>query len=233
MISEIKPESKEGEELPPKLSSGKTVASLGRVEKMERMEKIRAYFDQTAILFNELKREDSFRKELAAIQAEEQKVLKSPSGKALIDLIQRYNAIGRIEDTVRMMRMAEDYREQHPGEPGDVQGSLLSGAVTSMMLVEVLQLLNRADKTGELVMESEGSKFQIYLQKGRIVHALSTSFLPGEESFYMAIRLQKGSYRFLEMSEMNMEATIEAKFDHLIMEAVRLMDESAAEGEAS
>jgi hypothetical protein len=102
---------------------------------------------------------------------------------------------------------------------------LFTGINSHSMIVEVMQMLHRLRKTGKMTLQSEDHTFNVYFERGRVVHADSTRFMRGEPSFQMSIRMSMGTYQFFELQELGVDQTINGNTDHLIMEAVRLMDE--------
>ncbi len=212
--------------LPPVLAEQRQ--ALGQVERIERVEKIRRFLSRTTLIFNELKKQQASRSQLHEIQELEKKVAMAPTVKDFISLAHRYSALGFNQDADRMLELAEKCQAQNSSGTGPASDSLLSGAIAPLMLIEVLQLLSRTNKSGELVLESPDGSFHIFLDRGQIVNASSDRYEPGLSAFYMGVRVTQGSYRFILQPDLHVEHLIEDRTENLIMEAARLMDESSS-----
>jgi chemotaxis signal transduction protein len=177
-----------------------------------------------------MEKQKSLVEQLQELREAERKLAQTPSVKGYLDLADRYTAFGLPKDTERLMLLAERL-EAGGGTSSGAEDSLMSGAVNPMMLVEVLQILSRTSRTGDLVLESADQTFHIYFDKGQIISATSTTHEEGLPSFNMAIRMAGGMYRFTEKEDLQIPRIIKLGSDHLIMEAVRLMDESSKPSE--
>lgn len=150
----------------------------------------------------------------------------NPTVNGCLDLADRYSELGMTKDAQRLIQVAELLEKDSSRDVKTAPDNLLTGAITPLMIIEVLQILSRTQKSGELVLESTEQTFHIFFDQGQIINAHSTSDMPGFASFLMAVRITDGNYRFIENNDIQVERLIENKTDHLIMEAVRLMDES-------
>lgn len=97
------------------------------------------------------------------------------------------------------------------------------GALKELPLPDIIQLVSVSGKTGMFVLESGGSRGQIYLQEGQIVHARSGD-LVGEEAVYELAIWQEGDFVFTPGEEAP-EKTIQKSNTNLLMEAARRIDE--------
>lgn len=206
---------------------GENHASVSQVVRIERLEKIRRYMTRTAMIFSEMKKQQASLSQLHEIHELEKKLSQSPTVKDYISLAHRYSALGFNADADRMLELAEKCQVETSPHPDQLQENLISGAIAPLMLIEVLQLLSRTNRTGELVLDTPQGAYYIYLDRGQIVNATSATHEPGLASFYMGVRAARGTYRFITLPEMNVEHLIEDRTEHLIMEAARLMDESS------
>ncbi len=162
----------------------------------------------------------------------EEQLSLNPTVDGCLELADRYAELGMAKDAQRLIQVAELLEKDSVQTGNTTSDSLLSGSINPLMIIEVLQILARTRKSGELVLESTGQTFRIFFDRGQIINAHSTSEMPGITSFLMAIRIAEGTYRFRENNEIQIERLIEDKTDHLIMEAARLMDESTGESAA-
>jgi hypothetical protein len=97
------------------------------------------------------------------------------------------------------------------------------GSLRELHLPDVIQLVAVSGKTGAFQLLRGREEGLIYLEGGRIVHALLGS-LQGEEAVYSLATWDEGSFRFLPGEEPP-ERTVTKNNTNLLMEAARRMDE--------
>jgi len=102
----------------------------------------------------------------------------------------------------------------------DFQGSL-----TEFQLPDIAQFLSGARKTGALRLVEGKEKGEIFLEKGRIVHA-ELGELSGEEAVYELVLWNQGEFLF-EPGVTTDKKTVNKGNTNLMMEAARRRDEWA------
>ncbi len=102
----------------------------------------------------------------------------------------------------------------------------LTGRIENIPLSDVIQILTLNRKGGILkIKKDSGEKGEIYIKDDKIINAV-TDDLIGEKALYKIIIWMKGQFEF-EPCEVNIEPTINKGTMALIMEAMRLADESS------
>jgi len=100
---------------------------------------------------------------------------------------------------------------------------LMKGELTPGLLADLVQLFAQNSETGRLVIESGTTKSDIYFRNGMIVDAESGS-LAGEKAFFHAVLIRDGKFSY-QRGVVPPQARILRSAQHLIMEALRLLDE--------
>jgi hypothetical protein len=97
------------------------------------------------------------------------------------------------------------------------------GSLDDFHLPDIIQFLSGAGKTGVLRIASEHQEGAIYLQSGRITHAVSEE-LQGEEAVYALFLFNTGRFDF-DPDVTTEAATVSRSNTNLLMEAARRKDE--------
>jgi len=97
------------------------------------------------------------------------------------------------------------------------------GSLKELHLPDVIQLVSVSGKSGVFVLSYEGEDGLIYLENGRIVHAVLGE-IQGEEAVYTLATWGDGSFRFYPEEE-SPAHTITKSNTNLLMEAARRLDE--------
>jgi hypothetical protein len=97
------------------------------------------------------------------------------------------------------------------------------GSLKELHLPDVIQLVAVSGKSGCFRLSKDGAEGAIYLESGRIVHAVFGR-LSGEEAVYSLATWTEGSFRFVPGEEAPAK-TISKSNTNLLMEAARRMDE--------
>jgi hypothetical protein len=97
------------------------------------------------------------------------------------------------------------------------------GSLDEFHLPDIIQFLSGAGKTGVLRLVSDRQEGDIYLQKGRITHAVSAD-LEGEEAVYTLFLINEGRFDF-EPDVATEMSTVSKSTTNLLMEAARRKDE--------
>lgn len=97
------------------------------------------------------------------------------------------------------------------------------GSLKELHLPDVIQLVSVSGKTGAFHLHKGDDDGIIWLQAGRIVHAV-TAELSGEEAVYTLATWNDGTFRFAQ-DEASPTQTITKNNTNLLMEAARRLDE--------
>lgn len=101
----------------------------------------------------------------------------------------------------------------------------ISGSLSDVSLLELLQLMSWGRKTGVATVFWRGTSGRIFVQEGKVVHAT----FAGESGEAAALRLlarEGGSFTW-EAGPAACPTTISSSTQNLLLEAARLMDEGA------
>jgi hypothetical protein len=106
----------------------------------------------------------------------------------------------------------------------------ISGSLSDVTLVELLQLMHWGRKTGVVTVFWRGNSGRIFVQEGQVVHAAFGSD-HGEAAAYRLLSREGGSFTW-ESGPAACPTTIETATQNLLLEAARLMDEGDEAAEA-
>ncbi|MEW5978559.1 MAG: tetratricopeptide repeat protein [Acidobacteriota bacterium] len=102
--------------------------------------------------------------------------------------------------------------------------SALKGDLSEIGLLDVIQILDNAQKSGRLVINSEGREGTIFFNSGRIVNA---HFLgkQAEPAMYELVAVKGGDFEYLPVNE-PFAVVINNSNTNLLLEGLRLLDEA-------
>lgn len=110
-----------------------------------------------------------------------------------------------------------------PGRDGrKVRGVV--GSLEQMSVADIVQILHRGHKSGELHVSSDGNEGTILFEGGAIVHAAFRG-LRGEEAFYLLVGLTAGQFS-IDPDVAPSERTITNSAEMLLLEGMRRLDEA-------
>lgn len=127
------------------------------------------------------------------------------------------DAAARIKKVVDKIALEKMAREA-PGE------SVLRGNLAQMNVMDLLQSLDMGHKTCSLVLTNNGDKCQMFFADGQINHA-AYGDLKGDEAVYKVLLWTGGSFE-IDFSGSSGEQTITRSTQGLLLEGLRLLDES-------
>jgi hypothetical protein len=115
-----------------------------------------------------------------------------------------------------------------PGAPatdGPDARVLMKGELQPGLLSDIIQLFAQNSETGRLYIEGVDRVASIYLTDGAIVNAQCDD-VEGERAFFEAMNISKGRFSY-QRGVRATDIRINRTAQHLIMEALRLIDEQA------
>ncbi len=127
---------------------------------------------------------------------------------------------------LELIRLVRRILEEQKAKEEPPQG--FAGTIAVSMLADIVQLHSLAGSSGALVVETPHAKGKIFFVKGRILHAEDGFFL-GREAFNHILSWKSGRFSFLR--ELPPQETIQVPTSELLIDALRLSDESQKEDE--
>jgi len=118
--------------------------------------------------------------------------------------------------------------------PANEETVSLRGDLSEIGLLDVIQILDNAQKSGKLMIKSEGNPGTIFFNSGRIVNATYQD-KTGEPAMYALVAVKGGSFDY-QPSSVPFDVVINNSNTNLLLEGLRLLDEAnrdQSEGEAA
>ena len=100
----------------------------------------------------------------------------------------------------------------------------LKGDLSEIGLLDVIQVLDNCQKTGKLLVSSEGQAGTILFNSGRIVNAIYRE-KAGEQAMYALVAVKGGTFEY-EPSATVFDVVIHNSNTNLLLEGLRLLDEA-------
>jgi hypothetical protein len=135
------------------------------------------------------------------------------------------SSAGRAPDVVKP---PEILTAQTGGEKED--SAALRGDLSEIGLLDIIQILDNAQKNGKLSIDSEGHPGAIFFNSGRIVNAVYQDKV-GEPAMFALIAVKGGSFEFKPASY-EFDVVINNSNTNLLLEGLRLLDEANRDHEA-
>src|SRR3984893_13806401 len=133
------------------------------------------------------------------------------------------DATRRIKRTVD--RIALEKMAKTAPKDGVVQGSL-----SQMNVIDLMQSLEMGRKSCQLSLSNESDKCEVFFAEGQVRHA-TYGKLVGDEAVFKVLRWTGGNFQ-LDFEGKTDKETTQLNTQGLLMEGLRLLDESAREGGA-
>jgi len=114
-----------------------------------------------------------------------------------------------------------------PQAPAAVTASravALRGDLSEIGLLDVIQILDNCQKTGQLQVSSEGQAGTIFFNLGRIVNAIYQE-KAGEQAMYALVAVKGGAFEY-QPSATAFDVVIHNSNTNLLLEGLRLLDEA-------
>lgn len=100
----------------------------------------------------------------------------------------------------------------------------LKGDLSEIGLLDVIQILDNCQKTGKLLVSSEGQAGTIFFNGGRIVNAIYQE-KAGEQAMYALVAVKGGTFEY-QPSTTLFDIVIHNSNTNLLLEGLRLLDEA-------
>jgi DNA-binding response OmpR family regulator len=109
--------------------------------------------------------------------------------------------------------------------------STLNGSLAQMNVIDLLQSLELGRKTCALNLTNDSDRCDLYVSEGQINHAVYGS-LVGDEAVYKVLLWTGGNFK-IDFSGGSPEHSITLSTQGLLMEGLRMLDESNRDGETA
>jgi CheY-like chemotaxis protein len=131
------------------------------------------------------------------------------------------DAIRRIKRTID--RIALEKMAKTAPKDGVVRGSL-----AQMNVIDLMQSLEMGRKSCQLSLSNEGDQCEVFFAEGQVKHA-TYGALVGDEAVFKVLRWTGGNFQ-LDFEGKTEKETTQLNTQGLLMEGLRLLDESSREG---
>ncbi|MFZ0955013.1 MAG: response regulator, partial [Candidatus Sulfotelmatobacter sp.] len=126
--------------------------------------------------------------------------------------------IKRMIDRIALEKMAKT-------APSD---GVVRGNLAQMNVIDLMQSLEMGRKSCQLTLTKEGDKCEVFFVEGQVKHA-TYGALVGDEAVFKVLRWTGGSFE-LDFEGKTAKETTQLNTQGLLMEGLRLLDESARDG---
>ena len=126
--------------------------------------------------------------------------------------------IKRMIDRIALEKMAKT-------APSD---GVVRGNLAQMNVIDLMQSLEMGRKSCQLTLTKEGDKCEVFFVEGQVKHA-TYGALVGDEAVFKVLRWTGGNFE-LDFEGKTDKETTQLNTQGLLMEGLRLLDESAREG---
>ena len=126
--------------------------------------------------------------------------------------------IKRLIDRIALEKMAKT-------APSD---GVVRGNLSQMNVIDLMQSLEMGRKSCQLSLSNEGDKCEVFFVEGQVKHATYGS-LVGDEAVFKVLRWTGGNFQLNFEGKTDQETT-KLNTQGLLMEGLRLLDESSREG---
>lgn len=109
------------------------------------------------------------------------------------------------------------------------RGGVMNGRIDEVSIPDLLQLFHASQKTGMLLVSSEGREGRIYLRQGKVYYAVidERHDLGPEKSFHRIVTWSTGTFELDRPETTEFLVELEDSTESLLMEAMRQLDEMA------
>src|SRR5215467_1758153 len=126
--------------------------------------------------------------------------------------------IKRMIDRIALEKMAKT-------APSD---GVVRGSLSQMNVIDLMQSLEMGRKSCRLSLSNEGEKCEVFFVEGQVKHATYGS-LVGDEAVFKVLRWTGGNFQ-LDFEGKTDKETTQLNTQGLLMEGLRLLDESSRDG---
>jgi CheY-like chemotaxis protein len=131
------------------------------------------------------------------------------------------------EATRRIKRMIDRIALEKMAKTAPSDG-VVRGSLAQMNVIDLMQSLEMGRKSCQLTLTNEGEKCEVFFVEGQVKHATYGS-LVGDEAVFKVLRWTGGNFE-LNFEGKTDQQTTQLNTQGLLMEGLRLLDESQREG---
>ncbi|MHB8539850.1 MAG: response regulator [Candidatus Acidiferrales bacterium] len=132
-----------------------------------------------------------------------------------------------VHELVRRAKKVIDRLQLEKLQKSSARPGVIQGRLEEMSMLDLMQSIEMGQKTCKLTVRNGGNTCQIYFSAGQCQDAKSGK-LEGESAVYEAVRWSAGEFE-IDFNAAPLRTTIERSTTGLLMEALRLIDESQQE----
>jgi len=129
--------------------------------------------------------------------------------------------IKRVIDKIALEKMAKE-------RPAD---GIVRGNLSQMNVIDLVQSLEMGRKSCALTLTNENDKCEMYFSEGQVTHA-AYGDLVGDEAVFKVLRWTGGNFQ-IDFEGKTTQQTTQLNTQGLLMEGLRLLDESKRDGGGS
>jgi CheY-like chemotaxis protein len=132
-----------------------------------------------------------------------------------------------VRELVRRSKKVIDRLQLEKLQKSSARPGVIQGRLEEMSILDLMQSIEMGQKTCRLIVRSNGNSCEIFFAGGRCQDARSGE-LEGEPAIYEAVRWSGGEFE-IDFNAAPSRTTIERSTTGVLMEAMRLIDESQQE----
>jgi CheY-like chemotaxis protein len=132
--------------------------------------------------------------------------------------------------TQRIKRVIDKIALEKLSKAASTDG-VLRGNLSQMNVIDLVQSLEMGRKSCLLTLTNEGDKCEMYFSEGQVTHAAYGS-LVGDPAVFKVLRWTGGNFQ-VNFEGKTKQQTTHLNTQGLLMEGLRLLDESARDGDAA
>jgi DNA-binding response OmpR family regulator len=131
------------------------------------------------------------------------------------------------EATLRIKRVIDKIALEKMAKSASSDG-VLRGSLSQMNVIDLVQSLEMGRKSCRLTLTNEQEKCDLYFREGQIVHAIYGT-VRGDQAVFKVLRWTGGNFQ-IDFEGHTNEQTTQLNTQGLLMEGLRLLDESKRDG---
>jgi CheY-like chemotaxis protein len=131
------------------------------------------------------------------------------------------------EATRRIKRMIDRIALEKMAKTAPSDG-VVRGSLAQMNVIDLMQSLEMGRKSCQLLLTNEGDKCEVFFVQGQVKHATYGS-LVGDQAVFKVLRWTGGNFQ-LDFEGKSDKETTQLNTQGLLMEGLRLLDESQRDG---
>jgi CheY-like chemotaxis protein len=136
-----------------------------------------------------------------------------------------------VKELVRRLKIIIDRLQLAKMQQKAARPGVLEGRLEEMNIIDLLQTLEMGQKSGRLTVRHDNEACEMYFTAGACKHACFGS-VEGDDAVYRVIQWDKGEFE-IDFNASSDKITISRSTQGLLMEALRLLDETSRDTAAA